>query len=93
MAINVLGSQFDKLLNITLCYPNNDRHPFYDMLSGRLTRIVVRVQLEPINEELHGDYVNDKTFKRRFQRWLNTLWDKKDIQIEEIKTSYKNAGQ
>ncbi|MDI5424919.1 alpha-amylase family glycosyl hydrolase, partial [Salmonella enterica subsp. enterica serovar Kentucky] len=25
MAINVLGSQFDKLLNITLCYPNNDR--------------------------------------------------------------------
>ncbi|WP_227463334.1 hypothetical protein, partial [Salmonella enterica] len=24
---------------------------------------------------------------------LNTLWDKKDIQIEEIKTSYKNAGQ
>ncbi|HHR7897418.1 hypothetical protein, partial [Salmonella enterica] len=22
-----------------------------------------------------------------------TLWDKKDIQIEEIKTSYKNAGQ
>ncbi|HAG2139934.1 TPA: acyltransferase [Salmonella enterica] len=93
MAINVLGSQFDKLLNITLCYPNNDRHPFYDMLSGRLTHIVVRVQLEPINEELHGDYVNDKTFKRRFQRWLNTLWDKKDIQIEEIKTSYKNAGQ
>ncbi|ECG8955812.1 acyltransferase [Salmonella enterica] len=93
MAINVLGSQFDKLLNITLCYPNNDRHPFYDMLSGKLTRIVVRVQLESINEELHGDYVNDKTFKRRFQRWLNTLWDKKDIQIEEIKTSYKNAGQ
>ncbi|EIJ7508735.1 acyltransferase, partial [Escherichia coli] len=39
------------------------------------------------------DYVNDKTFKRRFQRWLNTLWDKKDIQIEGIKTSYKNAGQ
>ncbi len=47
------------------------------------------MQLEPINEELHGDYVNDKTFKRCFQRWLNTLWDKKDIQIEEIATSYK----
>ncbi|MCF3706296.1 acyltransferase, partial [Salmonella enterica subsp. enterica serovar Weltevreden] len=30
---------------------------------------------------------------RRFQRWLNTLWDKKDIQLEEIKTSYKIAGK
>ncbi|MGS9174628.1 acyltransferase, partial [Salmonella enterica subsp. enterica serovar Infantis] len=39
------------------------------------------------------DYVNDNTFKLRFQRWLNTLCYKKDRQIEEIKTSYKNAGQ
>lgn len=61
MALNVLGEQFDKLLNVTLCYPENDRTPFYDMLSGRLTRIVVRVDLVPVNTELHGDYVNDKT--------------------------------
>ena len=38
MALNVLGSQFDKLLNVTLCYPDNHTRPFYDMLSGRLTR-------------------------------------------------------
>ncbi|MGG7053916.1 acyltransferase, partial [Salmonella enterica subsp. enterica] len=31
--------------------------------------------------------------KRRFQRWVNTLWVMKDKQIEVIKTSYKNAGQ
>ena len=60
MALNVLGSQFDKLLNVTLCYPDNHTRPFYDMLSGRLTRIVVRINLVPIGEELHGDYVNDK---------------------------------
>lgn len=68
MALNVLGSQFDKLLNVTLCYPDNHTRPFYDMLSGRLTRIVVRINLVPIGEELHGDYVNDKNFKRSFQR-------------------------
>ncbi|VDR30689.1 Probable acyltransferase yihG [Raoultella terrigena] len=73
MALNVLGSQFDKLLDVTLCYPQNKPHPFYDMLSGRLTRIVVRVNLMPVAEELYGDYVNDKNFKRRFQRWLNEL--------------------
>lgn len=93
MALNVLGEQFDKLLNVTLCYPENDRTPFYDMLSGRLTRIVVRVDLMPVKTELHGDYVNDKNFKRRFQLWLNTLWKEKDEQIAKIKSSYKNAGQ
>ncbi|NUU65997.1 acyltransferase [Enterobacteriaceae bacterium BIT-l23] len=93
MALNVLGKQFDKLLNVTLCYPENNHSPFYDMLCGRLTRIVVRVNLVPINENLHGDYVNDKNFKRRFQLWLNTLWGEKDDQLEAIQQKYKNAGQ
>lgn len=84
MALNVLGSQFDKLLNVTLCYPDNHTRPFYDMLSGRLTRIVVRINLVPIGEELHGDYVNDKNFKRNFQRWLNGLWEEKDRQLTDI---------
>lgn len=84
MALNVLGSQFDKQLNVTLCYPDNHTRPFYDMLSGRLTRIVVRINLVPIGEELHGDYVNDKNFKRGFQRWLNGLWEEKDRQLTDI---------
>ncbi|HBZ1225411.1 TPA: acyltransferase [Klebsiella pneumoniae] len=84
MALNVLGSQFDKLLNVTLCYPDNHTRPFYDMLSGRLTRIVVRINLVPIGEELHGDYVNDKNFKRGFLRWLNGLWEEKDRQLTDI---------
>ena len=89
MALNVLGSQFDKMLNVTLCYPENDRTPFFDMLSGRLTRIVVRISLVPIAEEIHGDYVNDKNFKRSFQQWLNGLWNDKDVQIEDIKAEYQ----
>ena len=91
MALNVLGAQFDKLLNVTLCYPENDKTPFFDMLSGKLTRIVVRVDLVPIDTELHGDYVNDKNFKRRFQLWLNTLWKEKDEQIENIKATKRRS--
>ncbi|WP_342322865.1 acyltransferase [Kosakonia sp. BYX6] len=93
MALNVLGKQFDKLLDVTLCYPENDRTPFFDMLSGKLTRIVVRIDLLPVNEELHGDYVSDKNFKRGFQQWLNKLWLGKDERIDVIKAQYKNAGQ
>ncbi len=93
MALNVLGEQFDKLLDVTLCYPENDKTPFFDMLSGKLTRIVVRINLLPVNEELHGDYVNDKNFKRGFQQWLNKLWSGKDERIDAIKAQYNNAGQ
>ncbi len=93
MALTALGSQFDKLLDVTLCYPENDKTPFYDMLSGKLTRIVVRVNLRSIDPELHGDYVADKNFKRRFQLWLNALWEEKDQQIAATKAEYKNAGQ
>ncbi len=73
-----MGKQFDKLLNVTLCYPDNNRQPFFDMLSGKLTRIVVHVDLQPIADELHGDYINDKSFKRHFKQWLNSLWQEKD---------------
>lgn len=93
MALNVLGSQLDKLLDVTLCYPENDKTPFYDMLSGKLTHIVVTVNLRSVDPELHGDYVGDKSFKRRFQLWLNVLWEEKDRQIDAIKAEYKNAGQ
>lgn len=92
MVLNVAGEQFDKLLNVTLCYPENTRSPFYDMLTGKMTRIVVRVSLVPIAEELHGDYLNDKSFKRRFQSWLNALWHEKDSQLSSIMQK-KKAGQ
>ncbi|MEO3992497.1 acyltransferase [Pseudocitrobacter cyperus] len=86
MALGVLGAQFDKLLDVTLCYPENNDSPFFDMLSGKLTRIVVRVNLLPVAEELHGDYVSDKNFKRRFQQWLNTLWEEKDALLTSLIT-------
>ena len=88
MALGVLGAQFDKLLDVTLCYPENNDSPFFDMLSGKLTRIVVRVNLLPVAEELHGDYVSDKNFKRRFQQWLNTLWEEKDTLLTSLITPH-----
>ncbi|HCS2054291.1 TPA: acyltransferase, partial [Shigella sonnei] len=89
MALNVLGKQFDKLLNVTLCYPDNNRQPFFDMLSGKLTRIVVHVDLQPIADELHGDYINDKSFKRHFQQWLNSLWQEKDRLLTSLMSSLR----
>ena len=76
------------MLNVTLLYPENNQRPFLDMLCGRLTRIVVRIETLPIDETLHGDYFNDKLFKRRFQLWLNTLWQEKDRLLDKLKRQY-----
>lgn len=58
-------------------------------LSGKLTRIVVHVDLQPIADELHGDYINDKSFKRHFQQWLNSLWQEKDRLLTSLMSSQR----
>jgi len=93
MALNVLGKQFDKLLNVTLCYPDNQQSPFLDMLTGKMTRVVVRISLLPIADDLHGDYLNDKNFKRRFQQWLNALWHEKDALLSELYKANNPSGK
>lgn len=93
MALNVMGNQFDKMLNVTLCYPKNDRTPFYDMLTGRLRHVVIRIDLIPVTQALHGDYINDRRFKRSFQQWLNALWSEKDQAIEGIKMRVYQASR
>jgi 1-acyl-sn-glycerol-3-phosphate acyltransferase len=87
--LNALGNQFDKVLNVTLLYPDNQAHPFMDMLCGRLKRIVVRIECLPIDKTLHGDYCNDKQFKCKFQLWLNTLWLEKDRLLDKLKRQYR----
>lgn len=87
--LSALGNQFDQVLNVTLLYPDNQAHPFMDMLCGRLKRVVVSIECLPVDETLRGDYFNDKGFKRKFQLWLNTLWLEKDRQLDKLKRQYR----
>ncbi|MGL5039210.1 MAG: acyltransferase [Aeromonas sp.] len=78
-----MGEQFDSLLNVTLCYPDNAQTPFKDLLMGRMKRILVRIEELPVDEALIGDYFNDPQFKRDFQTWLTQRWQEKDQQLEK----------
>lgn len=80
--LNTLGQQFDRILNVTLLYPDNRKSPFLDLIFGRMKRVVVRVETLPIKDEIRGDYINDPVFKHRFQSWLNALWLRKDKQLK-----------
>ena len=79
-----MGDQFDSIIDVTLAYPENTHKPFRDMLMGRMSKIVVRVKVLPVDEQVQGDYFNDKPYKRQFQQWLGGVWQEKDLLLEEI---------
>lgn len=79
-----MGSLFTNVLDVTILYPNNSKHPMMDMLSGKLNRVVIHVDVLPVTEEIIGDYFNDDGFKARFQTWLNGLWQHKDKLITQL---------
>ena len=73
-----MGQQFHSVLDVTILYPDNPGHVALDMLCGRLKRVVVLVEILPVDNEIIGDYFNDEAFRVSFQNWLNQRWLKKD---------------
>ena len=73
-----MGSQFDAVLDVTLIYPDNPGHVALDMLLGRLKRVVIQVEVLPVDDSIIGDYFNDEQFRDQFQQWLNQRWLQKD---------------
>ncbi|WP_045956148.1 acyltransferase [Vibrio galatheae] len=79
-----MGDQFENIIDVTLAYPGNTDMPFKDMLMGRMTKIVVRTQVLPVDDQVQGDYFNDKPYKRQFQQWLGDIWQQKDERLKRI---------
>ncbi|WJG09894.1 acyltransferase [Aliiglaciecola sp. LCG003] len=79
-----MGELFTNILNVTILYPDNTKHPMMDMLSGKLTKVIVHVDVLPVSEQVVGDYFNDETFKTNFQLWLNDVWLQKDKLIAQL---------
>tara|TARA_Y100001956_G_scaffold2998_1_gene2989 strand:- start:5722 stop:6609 length:888 start_codon:yes stop_codon:yes gene_type:complete len=79
-----MGDQFENIIDVTLAYPENTDKPFRDMLMGRMTKVVVRINVLPVDEQVRGDYFKDKPFKRQFQQWLGNVWQEKDELLKEI---------
>lgn len=84
-----MGEQFEGIVNITLAYPKNRTHPFKSVLFGQMKKVVVRIEVLPVDSSVSGDYFNDKPYKREFQLWLTELWKKKDKTLDEI---YRENG-
>lgn len=79
-----MGDQLHQLLDVTIYYPQGIPS-FYDFVAGRVHRVEVLVQRQPIDAALIGDYQGDARFQQRFQNWLNQLWQSKDEQLQRLR--------
>ena len=81
-----MGEQFDKILNITLVYPQNKGHIMKDMLKGQLKEVVIDIEQIDNIEQLRGNYIDDIQYKKTFHQWLTLLWQNKDTIINNYLT-------
>lgn len=84
-ALSVLADSLDRLLNVTIVYPEG-KSGYLDFLAGRTPKIIVDIQVQEISRDLReGDYENDAAFRQRFQAWVGQIWADKDATIARIK--------
>lgn len=87
VALATLGPQLDSLLDLTIVYP--DGAPgFWAFLCGRTDRVVVRAERLPIPQDLLGGAgPEDPALRKRVQRWLSGLWQRKDALVEVLRSA------
>jgi 1-acyl-sn-glycerol-3-phosphate acyltransferase len=82
--LGAMGEQLHTMLNITIHYPSDDRN-FWHFLSGRINKVVVRIERQTIPPQfLSRDYLNDQQFRTEFQQWVSELWAHKNQLLEEL---------
>ncbi|MDO6640155.1 acyltransferase [Shewanella sp. 5_MG-2023] len=90
--LSAMGEQFTGLLNMTLAYPDADteKGALYEVMSGRVKKIVVRIEQMPVPKVDAEDYFSNPETRVEFQRWLNQVWFEKDQQLDGIYKKYLN---
>jgi 1-acyl-sn-glycerol-3-phosphate acyltransferase len=89
--LDAMGEQLHSIVNVTIHYPQGNPG-FWDLLCGRIDKVVVRLQQLPIPAEfIGGNYDQDETYRLHFQQWVNQLWLDKDAELEALKQRFAPA--
>lgn len=84
--MSAMGDKLDAMLDVTVVYPEATPPGFWDLLSGRVPRVVVDIQTRRLEPHLwDGDYQSDPAFRESVQQWVSELWESKDQRIRRIK--------
>lgn len=93
--LSCMGEFLSNILDVTIVYPKKAMPPtFWDMLSGKVSDIIVQVNYLPLPDNVSGkNYVEDDDYKNQSQDWVNQLWSRKDQQMDAILTKFKGNRQ
>jgi 1-acyl-sn-glycerol-3-phosphate acyltransferase len=81
-----LGEQLDAVLDVTVVYPSEQIPGFWDLLSGRVPKVIIDIQTLALDPALwQGDYQNDAQFRAFLQGWVSQLWQAKDARIAALR--------
>jgi 1-acyl-sn-glycerol-3-phosphate acyltransferase len=81
-----MGEYLTTIVDVTIHYPDGIPN-FADFLCGRVKRVQIEIHTLKIDQELSGDYMNDRSHKIAFQKWLTQFWHEKDARLDGMKQS------
>ena len=81
--LGAMGENLTSILNVTIAYQEGKKG-LWSFMCGRIQKVKVVVEAIPVTPELLGDYFKDHEFQRRFQEWVNEMWDKKDQLLQSM---------
>ncbi len=86
LVLSSMGDYLANVVDVTIGYPENGNPlPFSALLKGEISRIVVRVRVLPVPQNVVGrDYQQDEEYKAAIQQWVNDLWNDKEAIMEAI---------
>jgi len=82
--IDAMGQGLHSILDVTIAYPDG-RPSMMDLMANRVGTVRVKVRQRPIPAGLvGGNYQDDRSFRARFQQWMNGLWQEKDADLDRL---------
>jgi 1-acyl-sn-glycerol-3-phosphate acyltransferase len=86
LALSAMGEMFDAILDVTIIYPGGPPK-FWALFCGEFDHAIIKIAQRPVESWMtSGDYSNDREYRRQFHRWLTTVWEEKDQQINNTKS-------
>jgi len=84
-----LGDRLDALIDVTIVYPVEEgtgaAPSFWDLLTGKVPRVVAQARRIEIPEELLGrDFETDPAFYQDLRQWIMQLWQEKESLIDRL---------
>ena len=82
-----LAEPLDGMIDVTISYAGNAAAPtLWQLVTGRVSKIIVRAELRAIPAELRGrNFRKDPDFRQALQAWMGNIWREKDELISRSK--------